>query len=111
MPPSRARSDAWLTPLRAEFEAARFRHWVFLGTSEPVITLVTRTDLEQPSDYLRVAGVRQGRFDLAFGPELTALLTHPLRERHAERLRPAPERARRLTRRAGSHPAVFSPLE
>ncbi len=80
--PFRQPADAtWVGQIKAELNARRFRFQVFISTSEKVITVIIRRDHDEESDFVRLGPMRNGRFHLAFSPEMMALLLQPPRER------------------------------
>ena len=80
-PADTQRIDAWRRAVHAARDPDRFRYWVFISAGEKVVTLVIRNEVERESRLVRVAGINQGKFDLSFSPELTALLLRPLHNR------------------------------
>ena len=76
------REIAWLRDIQAELTADRYRYRTFISTSENVITLIIRSDFDRESRYLRLNARGYGQFDLAFSPELTALLLSPMHEKN-----------------------------
>lgn len=71
----------WLRQIKAELNVRRFRFQLFISTSEKVITVIIRLNHEEESDFVRLGPLRDGRFHMAFSPEMMALLLQPPRER------------------------------
>lgn len=78
------KGSVWMRGIRTELASNRFRYSVFISTSEKMITLIVRDDFDRESRYVRSSFKSNGRFDLAFSPELTALLLSPMHEKNRD---------------------------
>ncbi|MFM9917760.1 MAG: hypothetical protein ACKVOX_18315 [Rhizobacter sp.] len=82
MRPGSPGKASWLREIQTRLASDRFRHRVFISTSDKIVTLIIRNDIERESRYLRLKARGNGQFDLALSPELTALLQRPLHDRN-----------------------------
>lgn len=72
----------WEKQVKDHLESDRYRYWVFICTTEKVITVLRRDNLEQQSRYVSLKKIDDGKFDLGMSPELMSLLTQPVTDRH-----------------------------
>ena len=78
MPKADLWAQEWLRNAKIQLDSGDNPIWVFISTTENIITIIFRKSIETDSRYVRLQNHGSGKFDLALSGELMELLCQPV---------------------------------